>query len=89
MCSGQEPVFSWHEGKSEVEFLVARGDDVIPIEVKSGVNTKAKSLQVFRKKYTPEKSLLLSGLGANQEDDGLAHAPLYLASETLHRLKSK
>ncbi len=50
------------------------------MEVKAGINTKAKSMRVFRQKYVPELAVLLTAKGANQQDSGLLHAPLYLAS---------
>ncbi|NQU38511.1 MAG: ATP-binding protein [Lentisphaerae bacterium] len=79
-CGGITPVYTWREGTSEIEFIVPREDKAIPVEVKAGLNTKAKSMGVFRRKYSPELAVLLSAQGANQQDDGLLHAPLYLAS---------
>lgn len=79
LCAGQGPVFTWRGATAEIEFLLAVGEQVIPIEVKAGVNTKAKSMQTYRQKYAPERSILFSGLGALQLDNGLLHAPLYLA----------
>jgi predicted AAA+ superfamily ATPase len=79
LCAGHGPVFTWRGTTAEIEFLLSHGGQVIPIEVKAGVNTKAKSLKTYREKYTPERAILLSGRGANQLDHGLLHAPLYLA----------
>jgi len=85
-CAGLEPVYTWREGASEIEFLLSHGGRVIPVEVKAGLNTKAKSLRTFRERYSPETAVLLTALGANQMDDGLLHAPLYLAGETLRTI---
>lgn len=79
LCSGNGPFYTWRENTSEIEFLLPCGDQVIPIEVKSGRNTKAKSMRVFRERYAPEKAVLFSGQGANQLEAGLLHAPLYFA----------
>lgn len=79
ICSGAGPVFTWRGVTAEIEFLLAGGAQVIPIEVKAGHNTKAKSMKTYREKYLPARAVLLSGLGANQIDGGLMHAPLYLA----------
>jgi len=79
LCAGQGPVFTWRGTTAEIEFLLPHDGQVIPIEVKAGENTKAKSLKTYRQKYVPEKAVLFSGLGAHQLDDGLLHAPLYLA----------
>ena len=51
----------------------------IPVLI-AGINTKAKSMRVFRQKYAPKLAVLLTAQGANQQDNGLLHAPLYLAS---------
>ena len=83
LCSGRDPVYTWREASSEIEFLLPCGDQVIPIEVKAGRNTKAKSMKVFRQKYDPPIAVLLTALGANQLDNGLLHAPLYLVDHTL------
>ncbi len=64
---------------AEIEFLLSRGEQVVPVEVKAGVNTKAKSMKTYREKYAPEDAILFSGQGAHQRDRGLLHAPLYLA----------
>jgi len=77
---GIETIYTWREGTAEIEFVIAAEGGAIPIEVKAGVNTKAKSMRVFRQKYTPKLAVLLSAQGANQHDHGFLHAPLYLAS---------
>lgn len=86
LCSEIDPVYAWREGSSEIEFLIPHGNQVIPIEVKAGVNTKAKSMRVFREKYAPKIAVLLTALGTNQIDAGLLHAPLYLAANTLRTI---
>ncbi len=79
LCTGHGPVYTWRGTTAEIEFLIPRGAQVIPVEVKSGVNTKAKSMKTYREKYAPETAVLFSGQGAHQRDRGLLHAPLYLA----------
>jgi predicted AAA+ superfamily ATPase len=79
LCAGYGPVFTWRGTTAEIEFLLPAGDQIIPVEVKAGVNTKAKSMQTYRDKYAPANAVLFSGQGANQLDHGLLHAPLYLA----------
>lgn len=80
VSAGIGPLYTWREGTSEIEFIRSSQGQIIPIEVKAGLNTKAKSMRVFRQKYTPETAILLSAQGSNQQDNGLLHAPLYLAS---------
>ncbi len=79
LCTGTGPIYTWRGNSSEIEFLLAPGHQIVPIEVKAGINTKAKNLKVFREKYSPENSVLFSAQGANQLDNGLLHAPMYLA----------
>jgi len=41
---------------SEIDFLVQEEGKIIPIEVKSGENLKAKSFRLFCEKYKPDKA---------------------------------
>lgn len=49
---------------------------LIPLEVKAGINTKSKSLQVYRQKYQPTLSIRCS-LKEIGFQDGLLSLPLY------------
>lgn len=79
VCAGHGPVYTWRGTEAEIEFLLPYEDRITPIEVKAGINTKAKSMLTYRNRYLPEKAILLSGLGVNRIDRGLLHAPIYLA----------
>jgi uncharacterized protein len=73
-------LFSWEEGASEVEFLLEEAGKVIPVEVKSGWITKAKSLRSFMEKYHPPYQLIFSA--KNLHIDMAGHTcfyPLYLS----------
>ncbi|MCB1115943.1 MAG: AAA family ATPase [Chlamydiia bacterium] len=73
-------LFCWMEKSSELEFLREWQGKAIPIEVKSGSNTRSKSLKVFNEKYHPFCRIILSGKPYNMGGDGtLIHLPLYLA----------
>ncbi len=50
IASGNEPLFGWRENTSEIEFLFVHGKYIIPIEIKAGINTKAKSLKIYKDK---------------------------------------
>lgn len=78
----EKEVFSWGENTSEIEFLMESGGEILPIEVKSGKNAKAKSLGVYRRKYHPKKSVLISTLPPEQRS-GLLQLPLYLAHKAI------
>ena len=61
-AQGLEPTFSWGDARAEIEFVAT--DDagrVIPIEVKSGKRTRARSLESYINKCAPHKTLKLTG----------------------------
>ena len=67
-------------GEAEVEFLLQRGGDIHPIEVKSGTSTRSKSLSVYRKMFKPRLALRLS-LKNLELRDGLLNVPLYMIDQ--------
>ncbi len=72
----------WCERRAEVEFICEINGQVIPIEVKSGWITQAKSLQVFINKYTPVYSAVFSARNLKIDQQNSKHNyPLYLASK--------
>lgn len=76
---GATPIFCWQEGRSEVEFLREIEGRVIPIEVKSGWVTQAKSLKVYAQKYKPPYRAIFSAKKLMIDDEhGVRHYPLYL-----------
>lgn len=80
------PRYWTSEGTAEVEFLIQHGNDVHPVEVKSGRSVKAKSLSVFRKEYQPRLAVRLSLRNLHLRD-GLLNVPLFMADQ-LGRLLS-
>jgi len=52
---------AWREGDSEVEFLVETPQGIVPLEVKSGKNTRSRSLTIYLKRYKPRHALKLVG----------------------------
>jgi hypothetical protein len=52
------------EGRSEVEFILDRGNYALPVEVKSGNFKQAKSLVVYTERYNPERAIMLTGYAA-------------------------
>lgn len=63
---------------AEVDFVIQREGRLIPIEVKSADNTKAKSLNVYMEAYKPDYAIKLSGKNFGFED-GKKTVPLYAA----------
>ncbi len=73
------PLYSWVERNSEIEFLLIRDGKIIPLEVKSGLRTKAKSLQQYINKYAPSIALILSEKPFECKDGVKCYIPLYYA----------
>ncbi len=76
---GLNETYSWSENTAEIEFIVESKGTITPVEVKSGINTKAKSLQSYKQRYHPDKTLKLIGaVGGTDEADQVF--PLYYAN---------
>ena len=70
--------FYWtSNANAEVDFISQINEYIIPFEVKSGKNTKSKSLKIYREKYNPKKSIRFSLLDYI-EQEWLINIPLYL-----------
>lgn len=77
--AGKYQMYYWSsEADAEVDFVTEIADKVVPIEVKSGTNVKAKSLKTFRDNYQPVLSVRFS-LKPLEYNDGLLNLPIYLA----------
>ena len=63
---------------AEVDFIIQSGSDIIPVEVKSADNTKAKSLNVYIQANKPKYAIKLSAKNFGFED-GKKTIPLYAA----------
>lgn len=75
-----DPLFAWAEGQSEIEFLTVADRGIVPIEVKSGSRTRAKSLLSYCKKYSPEMAIKLAkALPGYNATTRVWTLPLYLA----------
>ena len=71
------PLYYWKsDNRAELDFVIQKGEFVIPIEVKSGVNVRAKSLGVFNSKYGIQKSIRTSLRNFGLEN-GIKSVPLY------------
>lgn len=73
--------YYWTSGNmAEVDFIVQRGAEIIPIEVKSEKNVKARSLAEYRKKYEPKYSVKTS-MRSETNGVGVLNIPLYLIGQ--------
>ncbi len=69
----------WESARgAEVDFIIQRNGALIPIEVKSADNTKAKSLKVYMDTYKPDYAIKLSSKNFGFEN-GKKTIPLYAA----------
>lgn len=82
VAMGYRPTYSWEMARAEIEFLYKNDSgDIIPVEVKSGKRTQAKSLRSYIDKYQPKTTLKLVGTTGSTAD--LAHQvwPLYYTAK--------
>ena len=82
-----EKLVCWQQEKAEVEFVRSGETSVIPVEVKSGKISRAKSLAKFMQLYQPPFGVILGG--SNLEWDSVARTrryPLYLAGQIMASL---
>ena len=61
---------------AEIDFLIQKQNDIIPIEVKAEENLKSKSLKVFVEKYG-NKNAVRTSMSKYREEDWLKNIPLY------------
>lgn len=64
------------ERGAEVDFVIQRDGKIVPVEVKSADNTRAKSLKVYMDRYKPDYAIKLSAKNFAFEDNKLI-IPLY------------
>ena len=71
--------YYWESDRgAEIDFIIQREGRLIPIEVKSADNTKAKSLKVYMEAYKPAYAIKLSAKNFSFEDNKMT-VPLYAA----------
>ena len=76
--NGYQTYYWESERGAEIDFVIQREGRLIPIEVKSADNTKAKSLNVYMKTYKPDYAIKLSSKNFGFENDKKT-VPLYAA----------
>jgi len=81
-ASGIKNLYSWSERNSEIEFLRIINQEIVPVEVKAGTRTQAKSLRQYILKYSPRAAIKISGKPLdNKETKTVRHFPLYMAGK--------
>ena len=71
------------QSRAEVEFIVQTGSQIVPVEVKSGTNLRAKSLAVYMNKYQPRLAVR-SSVANYKKTDNLYGVPFYLLNNFFH-----
>ncbi|GHV86822.1 ATPase [Spirochaetia bacterium] len=74
-------IFYWENdrknGLAEVDFVIQKEGEIIPIEAKAALNLQAKSLKVFMEYYKP-KTAVRTSLSRFNRNKNLYDIPLYL-----------
>jgi predicted AAA+ superfamily ATPase len=85
IANGFNP-FYWHpENKqAEIDFIIQKGINIVPIEVKSGTRLNAKSLWVYYQKYRPGYCVRTS-LSIFKAGNQITDVPLYGLATFLQR----
>ncbi len=66
-------------GQAEVDFIIQRGNDIIPVEVKVDQNINGRSLTLYNQKYETETKIRLRFSLRNLKQDGnLLNIPLFM-----------
>ena len=86
-AAGIDPTFSWNDARAEIEFIASdQAGNIIPIEVKSGKRTRAKSLQSYIQKCNPSKTIKLTGTqGSSPLEQQHLVFPLYYTEHVARR----
>jgi predicted AAA+ superfamily ATPase len=72
------PYYYTSEGIAEIDFLIETNGEILPIEVKSDINIKSKSLTYYSKKFDPKLKIRFSSKNLEYRD-GMINIPLFLA----------
>ena len=78
IANGYQTYYWESDRGAEVDFVIQREGRLIPIEVKSADNTRAKSLKVYMDTFAPDYAIKLSARNFGFED-GKKTVPLYAA----------
>ncbi|MGA1870715.1 MAG: ATP-binding protein [bacterium] len=77
---GIEHLFYWvSKSEAEVDFIIGYEGNILPLEVKSGLSRKTKSLRVYSQKYHPSHVYRTSPRNFTKDND-LVNIPLYAVS---------
>lgn len=72
--------FTETKSEGEIDFLIQKGMDIIPVEVKAEENLRAKSLKCFCEKYEPREAIRTS-MSDYKQQDWLTNIPLWAIAD--------
>lgn len=73
------PLLYWkNDNTAEVDFVIQKGMDVVPVEVKAGTRVRSKSMNIFMSKYKCAYGIRLSKKNFGFENN-IKSVPLYAA----------
>lgn len=75
-AKGYDSYYWESDGKAELDFMIQKDADIIPIEVKTSTHVKARSLDLFMKTYNPKYAIRISERNFGFENN-IKSVPLY------------
>ena len=70
-------IYYWEsDGKAELDFMIQKDIDIVPIEVKTSIHTKSRSLDLYMKKYNTKYAIRISEKNFGFENN-IKSVPLY------------
>ena len=76
--------YSETKSEGEIDFLIQKGTNIVPIEVKAEENLKAKILRVYCDKFKPQIAIRTS-MSNYREQDWMVNVPLYVLDKYLEK----
>ena len=70
------PYYWESDGKAKLDFVIQKEMDIIPIEVKTSIHTKSRSLDIYMKTYKPKYAIRISEKNFGFENN-IKSVPLY------------
>lgn len=74
--NGYETYYWESDGKAELDFIIQKDTNIIPIEVKTSTHTKSRSLDLYVKTYNPKYAIRISEKNFGFENN-IKSVPLY------------
>ena len=72
----------WAESPYEVDFIIQKENDVLPIEAKAGINVKSSSIKKYAHEYEDNTPILIRLSLKNLSLDGkVMNIPLFMIDE--------